>query len=173
MQLSRQKDNSCCCCCCAFVFYFIIFMHFCFYRVHQFFVARAEKEKISFPWGSIWAMPGESYICGCLTNMEKKEKKKNPFCLLFAADSSGINKWCVSAISRETDNDYCSIFSWKKSHLTITSPVKKKKAATVRSLQVCSALSPAGREVLAVKKLWHLVQCVCVRACIVCVWAAP
>lgn len=61
-ELQRNSDDKKIIAACPFVFMSLSFIHFLF-RVCRFVVPRLEKEQISFPWGSIWATPGESYMC--------------------------------------------------------------------------------------------------------------
>lgn len=61
----RHKDNGFF----FFCFYVFVFLRFLF-RVCQVAVRRVENKQTPFPWGSIWAAPGESYIFGCLGNVE-------------------------------------------------------------------------------------------------------
>lgn len=131
-------------------------MHFTC-RVCQFAVPRLEKEQISFPWGSIWATPGENYVCGCSANMERV----NPSCFYKYVVFNCYflrHRWelqCHLCMEKVTFNN--NIAHEKKGKLQLF--------AHCRYAQLSVILCPAGGGVLAPKKLWHLVRCVCV-----CVW---
>lgn len=89
VQLSRQKDNSCCCCC-AFVFLFHYFHALLFFQTSPVFRSQSGKrEDIISLRKHLGHARWELHLCGCLTNMEKKEKKNSP---LFTFRSR--QRWC-------------------------------------------------------------------------------
>lgn len=88
-------------------------MHFLF-RVCQAAVRRVENKQTSFPWGSICAAPGESYICGCLGNMGKNGI---PSVIFFAIVD--LNLLCLFAFFplKQIRTLLVPIYGWKKKHI--------------------------------------------------------